>query len=145
MAGVPCSRAACADLAASRLATRPCCPWLPSPDAGCLLQRLQVGQGELGTDGLDVGGGVDLAVDVGDVVVAEHPRHLADRRGLADVGEELVAQPLPLGRAAHDAGDVDELDRRGMTRAESKSAASFGSRGSGTATTPTFGSMVANG
>ena len=33
----------------------------------------------------------------------------------------------------------------GTTRAESRSAASFGSRGSGTATTPTFGSMVANG
>ena len=33
----------------------------------------------------------------------------------------------------------------GTTRADSNSSASFGSRGSGTATTPTFGSIVANG
>ncbi len=33
----------------------------------------------------------------------------------------------------------------GTTRADSNSAASFGSRGSGTATTPTFGSIVAKG
>ena len=33
----------------------------------------------------------------------------------------------------------------GTTRAESNRAASFGSRGSGTATTPTFGSIVAKG
>ena len=48
-----------------------------------------------------------------DVVVGEGADHLADRIGLADVGEELVAQTLPLGRTAHDAGDVDEGDRRG--------------------------------
>ena len=52
--------------------------------------------------------GRDLAVDVHDVAVLEGPHDLADRVGLADVGEELVAQPLPLGRAADDAGDVDE-------------------------------------
>ena len=79
-----------------------------------LLDGLQVGEDQLGLDGRDVVGGVDLAVDVGDVLVAEHPGHLADRGGLADVGEELVAQPLPLRGAADDAGDVDELDGRGQ-------------------------------
>jgi hypothetical protein len=39
--------------------------------------------------------GRDLAVDVHDVAVGEHPDHLADRVALADVGEELVAEPLP--------------------------------------------------
>ena len=58
--------------------------------------------------------GVDLAVDVGDVGVAEHPRHLADRRRLPDVGEELVAEALALGRAADDARDVHELHGRGQ-------------------------------
>ena len=33
-----------------------------------------------------------------------------DRVDLADVGEELVAQALALGRAADQPGDVDELD-----------------------------------
>ena len=54
--------------------------------------------------------GADLAVDVGDVGVGEDPDDLADRVGLADVGEELVAPPLPLGRALDHARDVDELD-----------------------------------
>ena len=36
-----------------------------------------------------------------------------DRVHLADVGKELVAQPLPLGRAAHQPGDIDEFDDGG--------------------------------
>ena len=43
-----------------------------------------------------------------DVGVGESARDLADRVGLADVGEELVAQAFTLGGAAHDAGDVHE-------------------------------------
>ena len=77
-----------------------------------LLEGLQVGEDQLGVDRLDVRARRDLAVDVDDVAVLEGAHDLADRVGLTDVGEELVAQPLPLGRAAHDAGDVDEGDRR---------------------------------
>ena len=43
-------------------------------------------------------------------VEAAHDVH--DRVRLADVREELVAQALALRRARHEAGDVDELDRR---------------------------------
>ena len=43
-----------------------------------------------------------------DVGVGECTRDLADRVGLADVGEELVAQAFTLGGAAHDTGDVHE-------------------------------------
>jgi hypothetical protein len=78
-----------------------------------LLQRLQVGEDQLGGDRLDVGGGVDVAVDVHDVRVVEHAHDLADRVGLADVRQELVAQPGALGRALDDAGDVDERHHRG--------------------------------
>ena len=87
-----------------------------------LLQRLQVGQDHLGLDRGEVAGGVHLAVDVGDVVVAEDPGDLADRGRLADVGEELVAQPLPLRGAAHDAGDVHELDRGRHQSARTRTA-----------------------
>ena len=56
-----------------------------------VLDGLQVGEDELGVDGVDVVGRIDLAVDVDDVVVFEGAYDLADRVGLADVGEELVA------------------------------------------------------
>ena len=77
-----------------------------------LLHRLQVGQDQLGVHRLDVARRIDPGVDVDDVVVVEGAHHLADGVGLADGGQELVAQPLPLRRAAHEAGDVDEGHRR---------------------------------
>src|SRR5438445_401072 len=50
--------------------------------------------------------------DVDDVLVLEAAHDLDDRVDLADVLEELVAEPLALGRALDEAGDVHELDRR---------------------------------
>ena len=47
-----------------------------------------------------------------DVGVLEAADDLDDRVDFADVGEELVAEPFALARALHQAGDVDELDRR---------------------------------
>ena len=61
-----------------------------------VLHGLEVGQDQLGVHRLDVGRRVDPGVDVDDVVVVEGPHHLADGVGLADGGQELVAQPLPL-------------------------------------------------
>jgi hypothetical protein len=49
---------------------------------------------------------------VDDVLVVEAADDVEDRVGLADVGEELVAEALALGRALHEPGDVDELDGR---------------------------------
>ena len=46
--------------------------------------------------------------DAGGRVAADD---VADRVGLADRGQEAVAEPLALGRAANQAGDVVELDR----------------------------------
>ena len=77
-----------------------------------LLQALQVGQHQLGLDGLQVGERIDLALDVGDVVVDEAAGDEGHGVAVADVGQELVAQALALGRAAHQAGDVDEVDPR---------------------------------
>jgi len=77
----------------------------------CLLDGLQVGEDQLGVDDLDVVLGVDLALDVDDVRVAEDPDHLADRVALADGGEELVAETGALARTLDDARDVDEGDR----------------------------------
>ena len=79
-----------------------------------LLEGLQVGEHQLGVDRLEVVLRVDVALDVHDVVVGEAAHDLRDRVGLADVREELVAEPLALARAAHDARDVDERHRRGQ-------------------------------
>ena len=115
MIGVPASSAAIASLAAATTGRQVLlAPGLLLQPRDRLLDRLQVGEDHLGLDRGDVVGGVDLAVDVGDVLVAEDPGHLADRRRLADVGQELVAEPLPLRRAPDDAGDVDELHGRGQ-------------------------------
>ena len=92
----------------------PCCCGLPSPAAArafssvCMSARISSVSMTSMSDC-----GIDLAVDVHHVVVGEHPHHLADRVALADVGQELVAQPGALGGALDDPGDVDERHRRG--------------------------------
>ena len=120
MIGVPASRWARASFTASEPGPGTCGPGLLLQPRERLLDGLQVGQDQLGLDRGDVVARVDLAVDVGDVLVTEDPGDLADRGRLPDVGEELVAQPLTLRGAADDAGDVDELDGRGkdLGRAE---------------------------
>ena len=45
------------------------------------------------------------------IVKAAHDMH--DRIRGADVGQELVAEALALGRALDETGDVDKLDHRG--------------------------------
>ena len=76
-----------------------------------LLDRLHVGERELGVDHLDVGDRIHAVVDVDDVAVLEAAHHVGDGVGLADVGEELVAEALALRGARDEARDVDELPR----------------------------------
>ena len=76
-----------------------------------LFQRGQVGQDELGLDGLHVGERVHAAGHVHHVRIPEEAHHLADGVRLADVREELVAQALALAGAGDQAGDVHELHR----------------------------------
>jgi len=73
-----------------------------------LLQGLEVGEDELGGDGLDVVLRIHPALDVHHVRVREGPGHHADGVRLADVREELVAEPLPLRGAPDNARDVHE-------------------------------------
>ena len=70
-------------------------PGLPSPAGQTVLDRLQVGQDQLGVHGGDVGFGIDPTVDVDHIVVVEDPDDLADGVALADGGQELVPQSLP--------------------------------------------------
>src|SRR5699024_3264648 len=73
-----------------------------------VLDGLEIGEDQLGGDGLHVAGGVDGSVHAGDVRVGEGTGDLADRLGFAYVGEELVAQAITLAGTLDDAGDVHE-------------------------------------
>ena len=66
---------------------------------------------QLGLDRLDVAQRIDAALGMDDAVVAVRAHDVHDRVGLADVGQEAVAQPLALVRAGDEAGDVVEVDR----------------------------------
>ena len=74
-----------------------------------LLAAVEVGEDQFEVDDLDVALGVDTVGDVNDVVILEAAHHVGNGIGLADVGEELVAQAFALRRAFYQAGDIDEL------------------------------------
>src|SRR3546814_9261516 len=88
------------------------CLLLKGRDA--LFQAFEIGQQQLGLDRLGIGDRVDPVLDMLDVVILETAQDVDDRVNLADVAEELVAQPFALRRAAHQPRAVDEgeLGRR---------------------------------
>ena len=109
------------------------------------LGLLEVGVDELGLDRLDVPDRVDVALGMHHARVLVDAHDMDERVGLADVREELVAEPLALVRAPHEPGDVVEVDRvvddvrradRRRDLVEARVA---------TGTTATFGSIVVNG
>ena len=96
-------------------------------DAGvAALGLLEVGVDQLGLDRLDVAQRIDPALGVDDVRSSWCARTTcSDRVGLADVGQELVAEPLALVRARDEARDVVELDR---VRDDARGADGLGDR-----------------
>src|SRR4029077_18376180 len=77
-----------------------------------LLEALEISQQQLGLDGLGVADRVDRALDMSDVAALEAAEHMGDGVDLADVAEELVAEPFALGGAAHQPRDVYEFELR---------------------------------
>ena len=75
-----------------------------------LLHALQIRQNQFRVDDLDVADGVHRIHHMLDVGVLKTPHHLDDRVHLADMGQELVPQPLPRAGPFHQAGDVDEFE-----------------------------------
>ena len=67
----------------------------PSRRATGRARRSEVGEDQLGVDRRRCRRSVDAPGDVHDVVVDEAAHHVRDRVGLADVREELVAEPSP--------------------------------------------------
>ena len=79
-----------------------------------LVDRREIGERELGVDRLDVGRpDRPCPPTCTTLSILEAAHDVRDRIGLADVGEELVAEALALRRAGDEPRDVDELDGRG--------------------------------
>ena len=72
------------------------------------LQAVEVGEHQLGLDRLDVGDRIDRVADMRHVRIVEAAHHMRDRVDLADVAEELVAEPLAFRSALYEARDVHE-------------------------------------
>ena len=106
------------------------------------LAHFGVGEDELEIDDVDVAQRVCAALDMGDVRVVKAAHDVDDGVRRADVRKELVAEALTLGRALDKACNVDEFDRGGREFLRLMQVAQPLQTTSGTATTPTFGSMV---
>jgi hypothetical protein len=106
---------------------------------------LEIGQHQLGLDRLGVRDGIDAALHMGHVTVLETAQDVGDGVDLADIGEELVAETLALGRAFHEARDIDEGHPRGNDLLRLRDPGQLVEPGSGTATSPTLGSIVQKG
>ena len=77
------------------------------------LDHLHVGHDEFEVDDIDVALRVGAALNVDDVLVVKTAHDVDYRVGGTDVAEELVAEPLALGRALDKARDVNEFDDGG--------------------------------
>ncbi len=75
-----------------------------------MLGGLEVGQQQLGLDRLEVLHRVDGAVRVRHLRMLERAYDVHHRVHLADVAEEAIAEALSLVRAAHEPGDVDDVE-----------------------------------
>ena len=73
-------------------------------------ELLQVGQHQFGVDHLDVIARVDGTGNMNDIVIFKTTHHMDNRRGLANVGEKLVAQPFAQAGPFDQPGNVKELD-----------------------------------
>ena len=71
-----------------------------------LFQAFHVSKHQLRFDGFEIGQRIDLACHVGHVIIDKATQHINNRIHLADIGQELVAKPLTLARAFHQAGNV---------------------------------------
>ena len=77
-----------------------------------LVHRGQVSQRQFGFDGLHIGQRFDFAGHVHDIVVGETTHDVDDGVGLADVGEELIAETFAFRRTGDQPRDVHEFDDR---------------------------------
>ena len=119
------------------------CELLAAVDAA--REYLHVGEDKLEVNRDNIVRRVERSGNVDDVFVLKAAHDMDDGVHLANVCQKLVAKPLAPGRAAHEPGDIHELNDGGRVlfgvvhlRQHVEPFVRHG-------TTPTFGSMVQNG
>ena len=123
----------------------PPCALLAS-GVGAPLQAVEIGEHQLGLDRLDVADRIDRALDMG----APSPSKQRTTWTMASTSRiwprNWLPSPSPLLAPRTRPGDVDEFELGRHDLAPTwRCVASVSSRSSGTATRPTFGSMVQKG
>ena len=76
--------------------------------------RAQISECQFGVDDFDVGDGVDFARNVNHIVIIKTAHNVCNGVGLADVGEELIAQAFTFRGACDQTRNVDEFDGGGL-------------------------------
>lgn len=107
-----------------------------------LVQDLEVSEGQLSSDRLDVALGAGRVLDPRHIRIGEDPMNGVC---LPDVPEKLVAPPSALRRAVHQSAMPMKRTDGGMIFSYPYSLASTANCRSATSTTPTLDSIVANG
>src|SRR3546814_17604872 len=79
-------------------------------------EAFEVGEQQFGFDRLGVGDGIDLVLDMLNVVILETAQDMDDRVDFAEVAVTLVAEPSALRRAAQEDGDVESSRATGRGR-----------------------------
>jgi hypothetical protein len=110
-----------------------------------LLQRSQVGQHELGIYDFDVAHRINGRADVMNVGIFKTTHHLHDRLDFANMVEELITETFTRARAFDQPAMSTNSIAVGVIFFERRNLGDLFRRGSGTITTPTFGSIVQNG
>ena len=73
-----------------------------------LFDAFEVREHQLGFNGFSVSHGIYSPLNVGHVTIFKAAQNMCNRIDFTDVCEELIAQPLALGRAFHKPGDIDK-------------------------------------
>ncbi len=71
-------------------------------------QGFEISQHQFGFDRVGVGDRIDLAFDMGNVLILETAQHMNDRVDFTDIGKKLIAKPLASRRTTHKTGNVDK-------------------------------------
>ncbi len=79
-----------------------------------IFESLDIGQHQFGFDGLHIGYRIDFACHVCHVRILKATNDLKNGVDFTDMGEELIAEPLPFAGSFDDTGDIHQFEHGGQ-------------------------------